>query len=103
MLQGGAIQANVEARDKIRFDNNLQINGTYAITGLRLLDTKKPMQTLPNCLTLIFGRLTDVQPFSRNEFLAHHFNFAAYNELGSRADDNIAILTGECNRYHQHT
>ena len=78
MLQGGAIQANFEAHDKIRFDNTLQINGTYAITGFGLLDTKKSMQTLPNRLTLIFGKLTEVQPFSGNGFPAHHFNFAAY-------------------------
>ena len=61
------------------------------------------MQTLPNRLTLIFGRLTNVQPFSGSVFPPHHFNFAAYNQLGSRADDNNAILTGKCNRYHQHT
>ena len=61
------------------------------------------MQTLPNRLTLIFRRLTNVRPFSGSGFPAHDFNFAAYNELGSRADDNNAILTGECNRYHQHT
>lgn len=91
--QGGAIQANVEARERVRFDNTLQINGTYTITGFGLQDTKRWMRTLPNHLTLILGRFTDLQPFDVNGFPAHHFNFAAYNEAAALADNNDTILT----------
>lgn len=94
--QEGAIQANVEARDRIRFDNTLKINGTYTIAGFGLQPTKRWMQTFPNHFTMILGRLTDVQPYSENGFPLHRFNFAAYNEVTALADNNEAILTGAC-------
>lgn len=90
---GGAIQANAENPNRKRFDNILQINGTYTITGFGLMETKTWMQTLPNHLTLILGSLTDAQPFSGTSFPAHHFNFIVYNELATRADNDDVILT----------
>ena len=45
---GGAIQANIDVRDTQRFDNTLQMNDTYTITGFGFQETKMWMQTLPN-------------------------------------------------------
>ncbi|PWA89933.1 Endonuclease/exonuclease/phosphatase [Artemisia annua] len=39
--QGGAIQANVEGRERNRFDNILEINDTYTITGFGKMTRKR--------------------------------------------------------------
>nr|GEU66947.1 DNA helicase [Tanacetum cinerariifolium] len=51
--------------------------------------------TLPNDITLIFGRYTSFIPIPNDNFPEHYFNFIACNEVDARADVSGAPLTAE--------
>ncbi|PWA53637.1 nucleic acid-binding, OB-fold protein [Artemisia annua] len=92
-IQGGAIQANVQLWDMRQFDAKLQVNSCYKIVGFGSKKTDKWQRTLPNKITLLLGKYTQFTPIEARGFPLHHFNFAAYNEIGHRADSRDSILT----------
>nr|GEV70818.1 DNA helicase [Tanacetum cinerariifolium] len=59
------------------------------------IETKTWDHTLPNDITLIFGRYISFGPIPNNNFPKHYFNFIAYNEVDARADVSEAPLTAE--------
>ena len=93
-IQGGAIQANINIREKPKFDASLQINQAYRITGFGFQPAKTWMQTLPHSLSLVFGNNTDIQPIANIGFPSHYFRFAQYKDLYSRVDEKEGLLTG---------
>nr|GEX41943.1 DNA helicase PIF1, ATP-dependent [Tanacetum cinerariifolium] len=60
------------------------------------IETKTWDRTLPNDITLIFGRYTSFIPIPNDNFPEHYFNFIAYNEVDARADVSGAPLTVVC-------
>ncbi|PWA35577.1 Thiamine phosphate synthase [Artemisia annua] len=46
-----------------------------------------------NRMTLLLGKYTQVTPIENQGFPLHHFSFAAYNEIGHRADSRDSIIT----------
>ena len=98
-LQGGAIQANINIREKNRFDATLQINKTYKITGFGFQPAKTWMQTLQHSLSLVFGNQTDIQPIPDVGFPAHYFRFIQYKDLYSKVDKKEGLLTGTTSQY----
>ncbi|PWA54050.1 hypothetical protein CTI12_AA386660 [Artemisia annua] len=91
--QGGAIQANVQIWDIKQFDAKLQVNTCYRIQAYGCKKTDKWQRTLENDITLLFGRYTQVTEIQDTGFPNHYFNFAAYNQVGQRADSRDSILT----------
>ncbi|PWA42991.1 nucleic acid-binding, OB-fold protein [Artemisia annua] len=90
---GSAIQANVQLWDMRQFDSRLQLGSCYKIEHFGYKRTENWQRTLNNPLTLLFGRYTQVVPIQDEGFPDHYFNFAAYNELGRRADTKDYTLT----------
>lgn len=91
--EGNAIQANVEVRDIRQFETSMEINSCYRIHRFGSKTTDTWQRTLQNDTTLLFGRYTQVTPMPDDGFPNHYFRFAAYNELGPRADNRDSILT----------
>ncbi|PWA73449.1 nucleic acid-binding, OB-fold protein [Artemisia annua] len=92
-LQGGAIQANVQLWDVKQFDAKLQLDTCYQIQAYGCKRTDKWQRTLENDITLLFGKYTQVTEIQDAGFPKHYFNFAAYNQVGQRADSRDSILT----------
>ncbi|GKA57730.1 DNA helicase [Tanacetum coccineum] len=57
------------------------------------IPTKTWDRTLPNDITLTFGKYTTIIPISNDDFPEHYFNFIAYNEVNQRATQSEAPLT----------
>ncbi|PWA66851.1 hypothetical protein CTI12_AA323970 [Artemisia annua] len=91
---GSAIQANVQLWDMRQFDTKLQVGSCYRIERYGCKKTDNWQRTLNNPLTLLFGRYTQATPIEEEGFPDHYFNFAAYNELGQRADTRDYTITG---------
>ncbi|GJT11589.1 DNA helicase [Tanacetum coccineum] len=91
--QGNAIQANMDVKDTDYFSDLLQLNDAYRISRFRCIPTKTWDRTLPNDITLTFGKYTSIIPISIADFPEHYFNFIAYNEVNQRATQNEAPLT----------
>ena len=102
-IQGGAIQANINIREKPKFDASLQINQAYRITGFGFQPAKKWMQTLPHSLSLVFGNNIDIQPIANIGFLNHYFRFTQYKDLYSKVDQKEGLLTGTLPTYTYNT
>ena len=92
-MQGGAIQATVNLRDKTKFDALLQINKAYKITGFGFQPAKPYMQAVPHTLSLVFGTYTDVKDIPDTGFPEHYFNFSSYRDLYPKVDAK-GLLTG---------
>ncbi|GJY59728.1 zinc finger, CCHC-type containing protein [Tanacetum coccineum] len=90
---GNAIQANMDLKDMEQFDDLLQLNDAYRISRFLCTPTKTWDRTLPNNITLTFGKYTSIVPISNADFLEHYFNFIAYNEVSQRANKSGAPLT----------
>lgn len=58
--KGGAIQANVQLWDMRLFDAKLQVNSCYKIQGFGTKKTDKWQRTLPNRMTLLLGKYTQI-------------------------------------------
>nr|GEZ28029.1 DNA helicase [Tanacetum cinerariifolium] len=84
-VRGNAIQATMDLKDTDYFSELLQLNDAYRISHFRCTSTKAWDRTLPNDITLTFGRYTSIVPISNANFLEHYFNFVAYNEVEQRA------------------
>ncbi|PWA81028.1 F-box domain-containing protein [Artemisia annua] len=80
------------------FDTKLQLNSCYHIRGFGCKNTESWQRTLENNVTLLFGPYTQVTPLHDEGFPDHYFKFAAYNELGPRADARDSILTAPATR-----
>ena len=93
-MQGGAIQANVNLREKPKFDALLQMSKTYKITGFGFQPAKTWMQAVPHSLSLVFGTYTDIKDIPDTGFLDHYFNFSYYRDLYSKVDVKEGLLTG---------
>ena len=93
-LKGGAIQVNINLREKGKFDALLQINKTYRITGFGFQPAKTWMQVVPQSLSLAFGTYTDIQEIPDTGFPSHYFNFSSYRDLYSKVDVKEGLLTG---------
>ncbi|PWA48597.1 hypothetical protein CTI12_AA489050 [Artemisia annua] len=91
--QGGAIQANVQLWDIRQFDTKLQVNNCYRIEAYGCKKTERWQRTLENDITLLFGKYTQVTQIADTGFPNRYFNFAAYNQVGQRADGRDPILT----------
>lgn len=97
--KGSAIQANAELKDKERFENDLQINSVYRIQGFGFEKTSRWQKTLDNDITLSFGKYTQTDLSTDEDFPYHYFNFAAYNEVGGRVENKDSILTDQSTQY----
>ncbi|GKA39701.1 DNA helicase [Tanacetum coccineum] len=93
ITQGNAIQANMDVKDMDHFSDLLQLNDAYRISRFRCIPTKTWDRTLPNDITLTFGKYTSIIPISNDDFPEHYFNFVAYNEVNQRATQSEAPLT----------
>ena len=93
-MQGSAIQANADLKEKERFDRDLQTNCVYRIQGFGFEKTAGWGKTLDNDMTLCFGKHTQIDSLQDNDYPCHYFSFAAYNELGGRLEKKNPILTG---------
>lgn len=102
-LQGTAIQANVNLREKNKFDALLQLSKTYKITGYGFQPAKTWMQVIPHSLSLVFGTYTDIKDIPDEGFPEHYFNFRWYRDLHSRVDVKEGLLTGTIKRIHKKT
>ncbi|PWA60863.1 hypothetical protein CTI12_AA378500 [Artemisia annua] len=91
--KGAAIQANADMQEKERFERDLQINCVYRIQGFGFEKTDNWGKTLDNDMTLCFGKHTQVDLVTDDDYPVHYFNFAAYNELGGRLEKKNPILT----------
>lgn len=91
--KGDAIQANVQLWDMRLLDPKLQVGGCYRIQGYGCKKTDKWQRTLPNRMTLLFGKYTQLTPIEEAGFPEHYFNFAAYNEVSRRTENRDSILT----------
>ncbi|PWA53249.1 nucleic acid-binding, OB-fold protein [Artemisia annua] len=91
--RGSAIQANVQLWDIRQFETKLQVGGCYRIERFGCKRTDNWQRTLNNPMALLFGRYTQVTPIEDRGFPNHYFNFAAYNEVGQRADTRDYTLT----------
>lgn len=98
-MQGEAIEANINIREKHRFDATLETNKAYKITGFGFQPAKTWMQTVPHTLSLVFGNQTDIQPIPDTGFPSHYFRFAHYKDLYSRVDEK-GLLTGISRTIH---
>ena len=96
-MQGGAIQAIVNLRDKTKFDARLQINKTCKITGFGFQPAKPYMQAVPHRLSLVFGTYTDIKDIPDTGFPEHYFNFSSHRELYQKVDAKEGPLTGNRN------
>ncbi|PWA41420.1 hypothetical protein CTI12_AA553090 [Artemisia annua] len=91
--KGSAIQANADMQDKERFERDLQINCIYRIQGFGFEKIDNWGKILDNDITLCFGKHTQVDLLKDDNYPAHYFSFAAYNELGGRLEKKNPILT----------
>lgn len=89
------MQANVQLWDMRQFDAKLQQGFCYRIERFGCKKTDNWQKTLNNPITLLFGRYTHVMPIDDDGFARHYFRFAAYNEVGQRADARDYALTGK--------
>ncbi|PWA80437.1 hypothetical protein CTI12_AA196040 [Artemisia annua] len=92
--KGSAVQANADLKEKQRFERDLQINNVYKIQGFGFEKADSWGKTLDNDFTLCFGKYTQIEQLSNNDFPYHYFNFAAFNELNTRLEKKNPILTG---------
>ncbi|PWA81779.1 hypothetical protein CTI12_AA184660 [Artemisia annua] len=91
--KGAAIQANLDLKEKERFEHDLQLNCVYRIKGFGFEKTDGWGKTLDNDMTLCFGKHTQIDLLKDDDYPYHYFNFAAYNELGGRLEKKNPILT----------
>ncbi|PWA74472.1 hypothetical protein CTI12_AA159500 [Artemisia annua] len=91
--KGSAIQANADLKEKQRFEHDLQLNNVYKIQGFGFEKADSWGKTLDNDFTLCFGKYTQVEQLTDNDFPYHYFNFAAFNELNTRLEKKNPILT----------
>ncbi|GJS54468.1 DNA helicase [Tanacetum coccineum] len=83
----------MDVKDTDYFSDLLQLNDAYRISRFRCIPTKTWDRTLPNDITLTFGKYTSIIPISNADFPEHYFNFVAYNEVNQRATQSEAPLT----------
>nr|GEV65680.1 hypothetical protein [Tanacetum cinerariifolium] len=88
----------MDVKDTDYFNQLLQLNRAYRISGFSCEQTGPWERTLENPASLIFGRFIDLQDISNVDFPEHYFNFATYNELQPKADVKNAILTDNVGR-----
>lgn len=93
LTHGHAIQANMNFNDFQYFDNLLHQNPAYKISNFLCEPMKKWQKTLPNNITLRFGRFTKFENMSSDGFPDHYFRFISYNQLFRRLPKD-SILTG---------
>ena len=93
-MQGGAIQANVQLWDIRQFDAKLHENCCYRFEAYGCKKIDRWQRTLENDITLLFGKYTHATEIADIGFPKHYFKFAAYNQIGQRADARDSILTG---------
>lgn len=93
-MQGDAIHANINLREKNKFDALLQMDKTYKITGFGFQPAKPYMQVVPHSLSLVFGTYTDVKDIPDTGFPKHYFNFSTHRDLYSKIDVKEGLLTG---------
>ncbi|GJV69689.1 hypothetical protein Tco_1485198 [Tanacetum coccineum] len=84
----------MDVKDADYFNQLLQIHRAYKISGFSYEQTRQWERTFQNPTSLIFGKFIDLQEISNVGFPKHYFNFAAYNELPTRANVKNEILTG---------
>lgn len=94
IIQGYAIQANMDVNDIQYFDQLLEKASAYKISSFSCEQTRSWQQTLPNLTTLRFGRFTKFETIPNDEFPEHYFRFISYNQLFQRLAKN-SILTGD--------
>nr|GEU60755.1 DNA helicase [Tanacetum cinerariifolium] len=92
-IEGNAIQANMDLKDTDYFNQPMQLNNASRISCFMCTHTKTWDRTLPNDITLIFGRYTSFIPIPNDNFPEHFFNFIAYNEVDAHADINATSAT----------
>ncbi|PWA64901.1 hypothetical protein CTI12_AA337360 [Artemisia annua] len=68
-------------------------NCVYRIEGFGFEKTDSWGKTLDNDFTLCLGKHTRTNLLKDNDYPYHYFNFAAYNELGTRLEKKNPILT----------
>ncbi|GJY96377.1 DNA helicase [Tanacetum coccineum] len=93
IVQGNAIQTNMDLDQMDCFDELLRLNEAHRISHFICRATRSWDRTLPNPTTLLFGRYTNITPISNANFPEHYFNFTAYNEVNARADTSGAPLS----------
>ncbi|PWA51398.1 hypothetical protein CTI12_AA465000 [Artemisia annua] len=98
--KGTAIQANSDLKEKERLERDLQLNCVYRIQGFGFEKTDGWGKTLDIDMTLCFGKHTQVDLLKDADYPYHYFNFAAYNELGSRLEKKNPILTNYIGYIH---
>ncbi|GKC73958.1 nucleic acid-binding, OB-fold protein, partial [Tanacetum coccineum] len=91
--QGTPIQANMDAKDTEYFDELLQLDNAYRITGFSCEQTGPWERTLDNPVSLTFGKFITLQQIPNADFPKHYFNFAAYNELPAKVNAKNPVLT----------
>nr|GEW61263.1 DNA helicase [Tanacetum cinerariifolium] len=84
--ENNAIQANMDINNIRYFNTLLKLNAVYRFLHFICEKTKPYHQTLENPISLKFGKITtfEVLTGKESEFLKHHFEFIAYNQLASR-------------------
>nr|GEY17715.1 retrotransposon protein, putative, Ty1-copia subclass [Tanacetum cinerariifolium] len=93
IIEGTAIQANMDVTDTRYFGQLLQLDATYRISGFSCEKTPTWERTLHNDTSLICGRYLQIHNIPNDNFPHHYFDFAAYNELAGRANVRDAVLT----------
>ena len=88
------MQANINLREKNKFDGLLQINKTYRITGFGFQPAKTYMQVVPHSLSLVFGTHTIIEDIPDTGFPAHYFNVSTHRDLYTKIDVKECLLTG---------
>ena len=100
-MQGGAIQANVQLWDIRQFETKVHENRCYRFEAYGCKKTDRWQRTLENDITLLFGKYTHATEIADTGFPKHYFKFAAYNQIGQRADARDSILTGTLRHHYK--
>ncbi|GJV76883.1 DNA helicase [Tanacetum coccineum] len=91
--EGNAIQANMGTDAIAYFNSILQAGAAYRISHFTCVPASKYQQTLENQTSLKFGRYTKFENIPAEEYQKHYFNFTAYNQLGSRLNQQADPLS----------
>ncbi|GJZ95871.1 DNA helicase [Tanacetum coccineum] len=95
--KNNAIQANIYINNIDYFNPLLKPQAAYKFLNFICDKTKAYHQTLENQISLNFRKITKFETLTGNEseFLEHHFEFIAYNQLASRVpyrDENSKMI-----------
>ncbi|GJW87353.1 nucleic acid-binding, OB-fold protein, partial [Tanacetum coccineum] len=91
--EGNAIQANMGTDAIAYFNSILQPDAAYRISHFTCVPASKYQQTLENQTSLKFGRYTKFENIPAQEYQKHYFNFTAYNQLGSKLNQQSDPLS----------